>query len=168
MPDSPGKRGWPSINSAITQPVDHTSRPSQHLRQRFGGREQISTDLCRIICGTENQFRRPVVARTDVGNIRFILDEDLGRSEITQLQNTRVQIDQEVLGLDVTMADALGVDICQGTEELVNIKLDLQHWHRRFELVEIPRRPIHRFRHILKNEIQVDFILLRNGDKAVS
>jgi hypothetical protein len=46
MPDSPGKRGCPSINSAITQPVDQTSRKRKEKYMKVLGtptREQIRT-----------------------------------------------------------------------------------------------------------------------------
>lgn len=39
--------------------------------------------------------------------------------------------------LDVTMADALRVDVGERSEELVGIQLDLEDGHRRLQLAEV-------------------------------
>lgn len=89
-----------------------------------GGKER-HTDLGCVICGAEDQLRGTVVARANVGNIGFVFDEDLSRTEVAELQNTSVGIQEQILGLDVSMADSLGVDVGQRPEKLVNVQLNL-------------------------------------------
>lgn len=94
------------------------------------------TDLGGIIGCAEDQLRGTIVPRTDIRHVRLVLDEDLGTPEITKLENTSVRIEQEILRLDIAMADTLRMDICQGTEQLVDVYLDLKNGHRRLHLVE--------------------------------
>jgi hypothetical protein len=58
------------------------------------------------------------------------------------------------------MADALGVNVCESAEELVDVKLDFEDWHGRLHLVEISRGPVDRLRDVFLYEVEVDFILL--------
>ena len=66
--------------------------------------------------------------------------------------------------LDVAMADALGVNICEGTEELVDVELDFKNWHGCLHLVEISGCPVDGLRDIFLYEVEVDFILLPESD----
>ena len=50
--------------------------------------------------------------------------EVFGTAKVTQFENPTVRIKQEVLWLDVTVADAIGVNVGQGPEELVHVQLD--------------------------------------------
>jgi hypothetical protein len=59
------------------------------------------------------------------------------------------------------MADALRMNICQRAKQLIYVKLDFQHGHRSFQLVEIPRCPIHCFGYVFENEVKIYFILLQ-------
>lgn len=65
------------------------------------------TNLRCVVGGTEDQLWCPVIARTDVGDVGLILDENFGGSEIAELQNTGIGIQEQILGFDVAMADAL-------------------------------------------------------------
>lgn len=58
------------------------------------------------------------------------------------------------------MADALRVNVCKGSEELVDVQLDFQSGHGRLHLVEKARGPIDSFGNKLLNEIEINFILL--------
>lgn len=58
------------------------------------------------------------------------------------------------------------MDVGKGAEQLVDVKFDFDHRHRGFHFVEVARRSINRLRHILKNQVQVDFILLQGSDRS--
>jgi hypothetical protein len=46
------------------------------------------TDLGGVVCGSKNQLRRAVVPGADVGHVRLVLDQDLGTSEIAELEDS--------------------------------------------------------------------------------
>jgi hypothetical protein len=105
----------------MTQPVDQTSILKLVYTQRKPSTAGKLTDLCCIIGGAENQLGGSVVTGTDIRDVWLIFYQYLCASEITELQNASAGIQQKILWLDVAMADALGVDICEGTEELVDV-----------------------------------------------
>lgn len=59
------------------------------------------------------------------------------------------------------MADALGVDVGESAEELVDIELDFEVWHGGLHLIEISRGPVDSFGDVFLNQVEVDFILLQ-------
>ncbi len=67
----------------------------------------MRTYLGCVICCTEDQLGCPVVARADVGHIGLVLYQYLGAAKVAQLQHAGAGVEQKVLRLDVTMADAL-------------------------------------------------------------
>ena len=82
------------------------------------------TYVGRVVCGPKDEFRSPVVTRADVGNVGLPLDEVLGASKIAQLQHSRLGVKQQVLWLDVPVADAQRVDVGQASKQLVHVELD--------------------------------------------
>jgi hypothetical protein len=58
------------------------------------------------------------------------------------------------------VADALGVNVGERSEELVDVELDLEDGHDRLHLVEITRRPVYGLGHELKHQVEVDFVFL--------
>lgn len=62
--------------------------------------------------------------------------------------------------LDVTVADALRVDVGQSSEELVGVEFDLEYRHGGLVLVEEPGGAVHSFGNELLDQVQVDLILL--------
>lgn len=62
--------------------------------------------------------------------------------------------------LDVPVADALGVDVGEGAEELVNVELDLENGHDGLHLVEVARGTVDGLGNEFEYEIQVDLVLL--------
>lgn len=150
------------MSSAITHPVDHTSIPGQQPASCYSSRPLPRlTDLGRVVGGAKDQFRRSVVPRANVRHIRLVLDENLCAAKVAQLQDARAGVEEEVLRLDVAVADALRVDVRQGPEELVDVELHLEDGHRSLELVEESRRPIDGFRDEFLHQIQVHLVLLR-------
>lgn len=139
---------------------------SLEVKSNHGERER--TDLGCVVGRTEDQLRRPVVTRADVGDVGLVFNQNLGRSEIAQLQDTSVRVQQEVLGLDVAMTNSLGVDVGQRPEQLVDVELDLEHGHSGLEFVEVARGTVHGFRDILENQVEVHFIFLQwRGKRSV-
>lgn len=119
------------------------------------------TNLCRVIRRSKDQLWGPVVPRTDVRHVWLVLNKYLCAAKITQLQYASARVQQQVLWLDVAVADPLGVDIGQGTEQLVDVKLDLEDGHCRLHLIEVPRGAVHGFGNKFLDQVQVDLILLR-------
>lgn len=118
------------------------------------------TDVSGIVRGTEDQLGCTVVPGADIANIGFTCDEDLGRTKITELENTRGGVEEQVLGFYITVANADRVDVCERAQELVHIELDLQHRHRLFKLDIMTRCAINSFWDVFKDEVQVDLIFL--------
>ena len=44
-------------------------------------------------------------------------------SKVTEFEHTRLRVQQQVLWLDVSMTDALRVQVCQAAEHLVHVQL---------------------------------------------
>jgi len=159
MPDSPGNSGWPSISSAITQPVDHTSASRQSLRP-YKFLHSRHTNLSGVVGSSKDQLRCTVVARANVRHIGLVFHQNLRATEIAELQDARMRIQQQVLWLDVSVADSLGMDVGERAEELVDVQLDLEDRHGGLELVEMAAGAVDGLRHILKHQIQIYLILL--------
>ena len=60
------------------------------------------------------------------------------------------------------MTDALRVDVGKRAEQLVDIELDLENRHGGLHLIEIARCAVDGLRNELLDEIEVDFIFLRD------
>lgn len=69
------------------------------------------TDLGRVVDCAKYQLGRPVVARADVRHVRLAGQQLLGAAKVAQLQDGRFGIEQQILWLDVAMADAHLVDV---------------------------------------------------------
>lgn len=117
-------------------------------------------DVGSVVCSAKDELRGTVVARADVADVWFTGNEDLGRSKVAELQNACVGIEEQVLWLDVTMADTDGVDVCQRPEELVHVQLDLEHWHDLLELCVVAQRAVDGLWDVFKDEVEVDFVFL--------
>lgn len=59
------------------------------------------------------------------------------------------------------MADALGVDVCEGSEQLIDEKLDLEDRHDGLHLVEVAGGAVNSLRDEFENEVEVDLIFLQ-------
>lgn len=62
--------------------------------------------------------------------------------------------------LDVSVANANGMDVRQRTEELVHVELDLEHGHCLLELGVMTRSSVDSLRYQFKHKIEVYFVLL--------
>lgn len=121
---------------------------------------QCLTDFGSIVGSAEDELRCPVVTRADVRDIGLVLDENLGAAKIAQLQNATVGIEKQILRLNVAVTDALGVDVGQGSEELIDVEFDLENRHRGLGLVEESRGSVDSLRNEFLDQVEVHFILL--------
>lgn len=143
-----------------------------HLRARVSFQTILSqlrektrqrlTYLGSVVCGAKNQFRRPIISRTDVRYVGLVLHENLGAAKVAQLQNATVGIKEKILRLDVPVTNALGVNVRQGSKKLVGIEFDFQNGHRRLHLVEKARGPVHGLRNEFLHQVEVHLIFLCN------
>ena len=74
------------------------------------------TNLGGIVRSTKNELGSAIVSRANVGDVRLILHENFCTTKITQLQDAGGGVQQQVLRLDISVADALRVDICKRSE----------------------------------------------------
>lgn len=118
------------------------------------------TNLGGVIGGSKDELRCTVVSRADVGHIWLVLYEYLGAAEVAQLEDSGSRIEKKILGLNISMTDALRMNVCEGAEKLVDVELHFEYRHDCLHLVEVPRRPIHGFWDKLKHEVEVDLIFL--------
>ena len=95
------------------------------------------TNLGGVVRGAKDELRGAIVARTDVRHVGLVRDQDLGAAKVAQLQDARGRVQEQVLWLDVAVADALRVDVGERTEQLVDVEFHLEHRHRRLQLVEV-------------------------------
>lgn len=72
-------------------------------------------------------------------------------------------IEQQVLRLDIAMADAERVNVRQGPCELVEVQLHEEHRKRLLALVVSPRHAVHRLRHELQDQVKVQLVRLGAG-----
>ena len=124
------------------------------------------TDVGRVVGCPENELGSAVVARADVADVGLARDEDLGGTKVAELENTGRGVEQQVLGLDVAMADADGVDVRERAEELVHVELDLELGHGLLELDVVPRGAVDGLGDVLEDEVEVDLVLLCEEKKA--
>lgn len=120
------------------------------------------TNLGCVIRRAKDELRSAVVPRTDVRHVWLVFDENLGAAEIAKLEHARCRIQKQVLWLDVSMADALGMDVREGAEQLIDEKLDLEDGHDRLHLVEVTGGAVYSLRDEFENEVEVNLIFLQS------
>ena len=69
------------------------------------------TDVGGVVGRAEDQLGRAVVPRADVADVGLASNEDLGRPKVAELENAGGGVKEEILGLDVPVANADGVDV---------------------------------------------------------
>lgn len=119
------------------------------------------TDLSGVVSSTKDELGSTVVPRADVGHVGFVLNQDFRASKITEFEDSGVGVEKQILRLDVAMADALGMDVRERPEQLVDIQLDFEDRHGCLHLVEEPRSSVHRLGHKFLDKVEVHFIFLQ-------
>lgn len=117
-------------------------------------------DLGGVVGGAEDKLWCSVVSGADVGHVWLVLDQDLCRPEVTELENAGCWVQQQVLWLNIAVADALRVDVGESAEKLVNVELDLKDWHGGLHLVEISRRAVDGLWNEFLDQVEVNLVLL--------
>ena len=107
------------------------------------------TNLGGVIGSTKDKLRGTIIAGTDIRDIWFVCNQNLCTSEIAKLENASTWIKKKVLWLDVPMANTLGVYVCEGAKELVDVYLDLEDGHCSLHFVEEARSTIYGLWHEL-------------------
>ena len=67
-------------------------------------------------------------------------------------------VNENILGLDVSMADTFGVNVRNATEHLVWVKLNEQIWYHLFHLEVLFHYPITGVRYVVHYYIQIDLL----------
>lgn len=133
----------------------------EEVGSESGKNKEKLTNVRGVVGRAEDKLWCPVVPRADITDVWFPSNEDLRRAKVAKLQNARCWIQEKVLWLDVPVADTDAVDVGQTAEQLIHIKLDKKHRHRLLELRVVSRGAVYRLWHVLKHEIEEDFILLQ-------
>lgn len=84
---------------------------------------EILTDLCCIIDGAKDELGGAVIPGADIRYIRLAVQQLFGAAKVTELQHSRLRIEQKILRLDITMANAQRVDVGQTSEQLIHVEL---------------------------------------------
>ena len=91
-----------------------------------------NVDVGAVVCVAENELRSAVVPRANVAYIGLALDELFGGTEVAKLEDVALGVDEDVLRLDVSVANALGVNVGDRAQQLVAVQLDEQVRHHLF------------------------------------
>mmetsp|Transcript_34320 Transcript_34320/g.87763 ORF Transcript_34320/g.87763 Transcript_34320/m.87763 type:complete len:236 (+) Transcript_34320:740-1447(+) len=78
-----------------------------------------------------------------------------------------LRVDQQVLGLDVAVADADQVDVMQRAAHLVHIQLHKERGHVLPHLGVVLADAVHRVGDVLQHQVEVHLLLLRGGVERV-
>ena len=73
------------------------------------------TDVGRVVRRTKDELWRTIVAGADVADVGLASDENLGRAKVAKLEDAGGRVQEEVLRLDIAVADADGVDVHERT-----------------------------------------------------
>ena len=65
----------------------------------------------------------------------------------------RCWVNQQVLRLDISVANTHGVDVSKGSESLVSIKLHQKIWNRLLHLVVMLEHTVYSFRDVVHNDV---------------
>lgn len=75
----------------------------QQLGQHATGGPEIDAGC--VVGGAKDEFWSAIVARADVSHVGFAFNQPLGAAPVAQFEHVRLGIDQQILWLDVPMAD---------------------------------------------------------------
>lgn len=128
------------------------------LRHHTSSRPYVNVG--RVVCGAKDELWSTVVPRADVADVWFAGDQNLGATKVAKFENTSLRVQEQILRLDVTMADADRVNVRERAEKLIHVKLDLEDWHWLFELDIMSAGAIYGLGDKLEDEIEVYFVFL--------
>ena len=83
----------------------------------------------------------------------------LGRAKIAELELVGLRVDKQVLGLDVAVADAHGVDVRESAAHLEHVQLHEERGHALAALAVVLADAKHCLRDILQHQVQVHLLI---------
>ena len=51
------------------------------------------------------------------------------RAKIAEFQDAEIWIEEQILWFDISMANAVRMNVTEGAEQLIHIQLDVEHWN---------------------------------------
>ena len=111
------------VNTAVTG--EHRLA-DEHLANDAAGTPNV--DGGGVVGAAKDELRRPIIPAADVCNVRLALHEHFGGAEIAELKLV-AWADKQILGLDVTVADIMRVDVCERAEELERVQTSKRDGH---------------------------------------
>ena len=117
-------------------------------------------DVGRVVGSTEDELGCTVISRANVRDVGLAADEVLRTPEVAEFQNARVRVEEQVLRLDISMADALRVDVGKASKQLVHVQLDEGPRDGLLAFRVLSCHLVHCFRDELEHEVEVYFVLL--------
>ena len=109
------------------------------------------------------------VPGADISHVRFPFFEFFGGTKITEDESIELGVDQDILGLDISMANAQVVNISECPEHLISIDF-AQHIRKLiFDFVVIPEDFVQSIGNIVHDQVEVNviFLLFALGEKVL-
>lgn len=97
----------------------------QEFTDDTASRPHVNADS--VLGGTKDQFWCSVVAGTDVGDVGFARHENLSTAEVADLEDARLRIDQQVLWLNIAVANVPVVDVGQSANQLEAVQFYVEY-----------------------------------------
>mmetsp|Transcript_104835 Transcript_104835/g.254445 ORF Transcript_104835/g.254445 Transcript_104835/m.254445 type:complete len:282 (-) Transcript_104835:109-954(-) len=108
-----------------------------------------------VVRRPEDELRGAVVPRADVRHVGLPPHQPLGGAKVAELERVRPPVHEEVLRLDVPVADPHCVDVGAGPAHLVGVELNKDVRHRLLHLIVVLHDAVDRIRAILHHDIEV-------------
>ena len=99
-----------NLNQLVDPTLSREKRLAQHQLGHHAPRAP-DINVRRVVRRAKDELGRSVVARADVRDVGLAGDEDLGGAEVAEFEDPRGWVEEQVLRLDVSVADADGVDV---------------------------------------------------------
>ena len=115
-------------------------------------------DVGAIVGISEDELRGAVVARADVGNVWLALDQLLCAAKVAQFEDVGASVDEDVLRLDISVADSLRVDVRNRAQKLVRVELDEKVGDHLFHFQVLLHHAIGRVGNKVHDNIEVDLL----------
>mmetsp|Transcript_8210 Transcript_8210/g.26446 ORF Transcript_8210/g.26446 Transcript_8210/m.26446 type:complete len:496 (+) Transcript_8210:183-1670(+) len=147
----------------LDQLVDaRLARKEGHAQEQLGEHAARGPDVdaAAVVGGAKDELRRAVVARADVRHVWLPLDQDLCAPKVAQLEHVARRVDEQVLRLDVAVADAEGVDVGERAAKLVHVQLQVQQREDLLGLCVVARESVHSLGHKVHHKVEVRVICL--------
>mmetsp|Transcript_18818 Transcript_18818/g.37965 ORF Transcript_18818/g.37965 Transcript_18818/m.37965 type:complete len:287 (+) Transcript_18818:456-1316(+) len=122
-----------------------------------------NVDDCRVIGGAEDELWRAVVTRADVSHVRLAFQQTLRRAEVAEFQGMRPAVDQQVLRLDVTVADSHCMNVGTCATHLVGVELYEYLRHRLLHLIVVLHDTVDGVGTVLHDHVEVRLTWLLAG-----